>query len=702
MKTLALLLAASLAVTDFSSAVEYLSGASSIEELDSSSLELYTSLQAHPLDLNAASAARLSSCGLFSPWQAASIADYRARSGDILSFTELASIDGIGEEMARALRHFVVLRTARAPGRRAYDRLGGEGLVKLSGTQTGGGSGASGGSGAEALQLTPAAKVRFSWGERAQASVSYKGDALTSWSAEWYGRGHLQALTVGDFNVRLGQGLLLWSGFSMSGVPTVAAFAKSPSFASAANSFSGGGFRGIAARLGWGTWTATAFAARNSIGGNVFWLGHSGQISVSGLYQNGAGGASADFRWGFPGWLIFGEAAVWSHIQKGAPSASVFGAASPASANVVGSSAAPFGAASPDLYLTTAPAGILGAVWSPKYGVKFSVLGRAYHPLYAAPGGGVRSSTKTSDELGAALGASLPTLNFTADAAYHPSKGTSQHKSILTWSPRYHIAPKIFSDNPLTSMPSTLSLARRDWEFAGVDIKPSLRLCERWRPADKAPWRHDLRADLVFTSGSSGSGAHGSGGLSSAVPSTGASGTWTLAGRFNIVHSVSTSWLWYAELGYKAPSRTAQDPKSVRNRASDQFGTDKASKSVRNRAFDSFGTEKAPKTVRNLTSDPFGTEKASKSVRNYGAGRKQFSVWGRFEMFKVDNWEDRIYVYEREAPGNFNVPSCYGRGCRASLLLGWRGLYLRASRTWYPWIEKAPKTELRLQYSWRF
>ena len=84
------------------------------------------------------------------------------------------------------------------------------------------------------------------------------------------------------------------------------------------------------------------------------------------------------------------------------------------------------------------------------------------------------------------------------------------------------------------------------------------------------------------------------------------------------------------------------------------------------------------------------------------------TVWLRSGLFRVDNWDDRIYAYERDAPGSFSVPAYYGRGYWFALTGGWkfaRGirLYFRASFQDYPWLrpeetEKKPaKAEIRLQ-----
>ena len=84
------------------------------------------------------------------------------------------------------------------------------------------------------------------------------------------------------------------------------------------------------------------------------------------------------------------------------------------------------------------------------------------------------------------------------------------------------------------------------------------------------------------------------------------------------------------------------------------------------------------------------------------------SIWFRTGFFMVDDWDDRIYAYERDAPGSFSVPAYYGRGYWLALTAGWkisRGfrLYFRGAYQDYPWLrpsetEKKPaKAEIRLQ-----
>jgi hypothetical protein len=86
-----------------------------------------------------------------------------------------------------------------------------------------------------------------------------------------------------------------------------------------------------------------------------------------------------------------------------------------------------------------------------------------------------------------------------------------------------------------------------------------------------------------------------------------------------------------------------------------------------------------------------------------GVKSDAFTLYLRTGMFKVDHWDDRIYVYERDAPGCFNVPAYYGRGYRASLTgsVRWRRhkLYLRIAGIRYV-SDKPGRCECRIQYSW--
>jgi hypothetical protein len=92
-----------------------------------------------------------------------------------------------------------------------------------------------------------------------------------------------------------------------------------------------------------------------------------------------------------------------------------------------------------------------------------------------------------------------------------------------------------------------------------------------------------------------------------------------------------------------------------------------------------------------------------------GYGWNKAQVYLRQGFFHIDSWDDRIYVYERDAPGCYNSPAFYGRGEWTSIMASWKPshswkLYFRAGYTSYPFMkEKKPgKAELRLQVVFDF
>ena len=84
-------------------------GVSEWEELDEEVAERLEDLLAHPLPLNTASLTAMQESGLLSFYQAAVVDEWRRLNGDILSFEELAMLDGFSRETVQALRPFVSL-----------------------------------------------------------------------------------------------------------------------------------------------------------------------------------------------------------------------------------------------------------------------------------------------------------------------------------------------------------------------------------------------------------------------------------------------------------------------------------------------------------------------------------------------------------------------------------------------------------------
>lgn len=552
-------------LVDVVGAILVLTGASSPEDLGESEMERFQQYAEHPLRINQASRGRLLSSGLFSAYQVASLEDYRSRSGDILGVTELGLVDGFGAETAEALSLFVSFESSLPPGAREDRRVRQSAMVRGGGRMKG-----------EESAVFFGAKYHFELGDRVEfywssrTSYSVRKFSPGTFSAALYGR-RGGKLVLGDFAARFGQGLALWSSFSMSGFSSVSSFRRSASGFAATGSFTPR-FRGVAADFMSGPWTfSTATALSGLQKGSpleivpmaaVSRLGRSGQFGLQAFYKDGLV-ASADGTLGLGHFTLFGEAALSSRKE-------------PEGEYIV---------------QRTRLAAVGGAIWSPAYQTKFSVLAR-YYPsgYYDVFSGAVRSASKVSGESGVSAGAKWRSLEFTADAAFYPEKGTRAYKGLLVFSPVF--------------------------KAGAAEINPYLRIAERYRTADAPPWKHEWRAG--FKSGLQG---------------------FQLNGRFDVVHMKATALAGYAEAGWKTPS--------------DNAGL-------------------------------------------------RISAFLRATFFRVDNWDDRIYCYERDLPGTFSVLALYGRGHSVSAVIGLKtrrhSLHLKVSVLRYTSAGRPSSSELKLQY----
>lgn len=311
---------------DFDSAVLIISGAGSMEELDESTLEHFRSFYVHPLDLNRAARSRLLSSGLLNAFQVASLLDWRSRSGDILSYNELALIDGFNTETAEALKCFTRLQSADPPGRRK--RGGWQHDIMLRGSVRTDMEEAPEAAGGLKYKLSKGDAAELYWSSR----TSY-GDprfGLGTLSAAWYGRS--AKLVLGHFNARFGQGLIQWSGFSLSPYGSVNSFRRSSTGFSPTGSFTPG-CCGIAADADLGRWNfGAAYSFTDKL--PIAAVSYSARRFAAGITASGRS-FSADFKYGLPGISLYGEAA-WNG----------------------------------------APAAVAGMVWMPSYGNKTGLLMR--------------------------------------------------------------------------------------------------------------------------------------------------------------------------------------------------------------------------------------------------------------------------------------------------------------------------------------
>ncbi len=602
----------------FEEAVVLLSGASCVEDLSEEEMLRWESLASHPVNLNVAGRSRLISSGLFTQFQVVSLMDYRGRTGAILSWSELALVDGFSPEIVSALQMFTTLGVevaggsgkragagsgagggmgigsgpggAFVPGRRESLRLSGSmtgkgaGRVSVESAQDGASSSGSPGRFSEAT-LAGGVKLELAAGERAVLYSSIRNTlsdtrfSSPTFSAAYYGKQALGQVIIGHFQARFGQGLVLWSGFRMSGYSSVGAFRRNGNGFSPTGSFSPT-LLGVATDWHFGAW-------RLSLGysfgksweeiagglpiGNLTWTGRTATLGLT--VTSKAAGFEA--RWSLPGgWGLFGEVATdWAAVGSGNSGSGTGNAGTSAFGNWLRSLSA-----------------VAGAVRVPSYGHKWALLARWFGP-------------GSKEYSGLALGYAGPSLEATLDAGAKElaSGGQMQIKAVAQWKPVF--------------------------ELSGGDafrLSPQVRVVARWRPEDSPVTplgipglRLELRGALAAESG-----------------------PWLLGGRYDAVWYRGFAWNWYAEAGFRTDA---------------------------------------------------------------------LKVWLRGGIFKVDEWDDRIYVYERDAPGSFTVPARYGRGWNVSLYAAWKlharhSIWLRIETVEYPWnlSPKEGRVEARLQYRWKF
>jgi hypothetical protein len=48
------------------------------------------------------------------------------------------------------------------------------------------------------------------------------------------------------------------------------------------------------------------------------------------------------------------------------------------------------------------------------------------------------------------------------------------------------------------------------------------------------------------------------------------------------------------------------------------------------------------------------------------------TLWLRHAVFNTDDWNSRIYAYENDLPGTFNIPALSGKGSRSCIMIAWK------------------------------
>ena len=283
-------LGCSLCAQDVIRAALYLSGAATEEEIPEDYISFVES--SPKVRINA----KRIRPGLLSDYQIASLTDYRASHGDILSLEELALVDGFSAEAVAALGPFLSLESSRMAGN--TDTLRVRSTVLLRGTLTS--------FGAKAKVLGD--------GWRA-------GGAWRSGGGSFYGEysGRFGTLLAGDFNIRYGQGLISWSGFSLSSLSTVDAFVWKATGLSPVWSYATPQNRGIAYEYGTRDFRGAVFATLSgTFGAHADYLWRHGQAGGTVILTDAKMlSFSLDGRYNFRGSDVAWEAAYRNRSVAG-------------------------------------------------------------------------------------------------------------------------------------------------------------------------------------------------------------------------------------------------------------------------------------------------------------------------------------------------------------------------------------------------
>ncbi len=200
-----------------------LCGAARPEDIGEETLERYRHLSDHPVVINRCSRSKLLESGLFSPYQVAALLDYIAGTGDVLSYGELAVIDGFGREYAEALQHFVSFASGME-GKSPWREISSSAVVRVSGTAS----------------MNAGTRYEMRIGRNSGFWAGCSGfDRMASVTAGvCYGdrRGRFKVI-LGDFNARFGQGCGVWNTMTLSSLNSVASMLRRPGGLSATSSF---------------------------------------------------------------------------------------------------------------------------------------------------------------------------------------------------------------------------------------------------------------------------------------------------------------------------------------------------------------------------------------------------------------------------------------------------------------------------------
>jgi hypothetical protein len=383
-----------------------------------------------PLNLNEAGESLLRQSGLFTPFQIASLVEYRKAYGALLSLQELQAVDGFSKEIVDEIAPYVVLSQGDVPAGRKVEfrsryklRSGTEGIHQYN------------------RFLLESGRVKAGLLAESDAGeiplVDYVAGYLDVRKGRW-------DVLLGSYSACFGQGLAVWNAFSFTGASSPTSVLKRQRgivpYKSADETRA---LRGVAVgcEIG-GGWSATLFASATGVDARVEEDGYT-SLQVTGyhrtIYERNCKNAMREYLAGAN--LSFTRGRFHAGLTAAAYSYNRHNRRKVMPYNQYQMYDGPHGNLAADLLFSAGhwrlfaegavdsglkPAAVAGAVFTPSYDFEISCLARYYSKAYIAPHAGAYSTiSSVSNQAGAVLSLlwrPVRGLLFTSftEAVYYP------------------------------------------------------------------------------------------------------------------------------------------------------------------------------------------------------------------------------------------------------------------------------------------
>ncbi len=236
----------------------------------------------HPLNLNQAGKEKLEELGLLTPFQIASLLDYRSEFGEIISFSELNYIYGFDRESIELISPLVFLGREKEEGSNSRTAQNAiiryqQKLQEAKGYRDTSSSGYIGNPGRVYFRYQTLKKEVYQYGltmekdpgEALFSSLNNSFDFISGHVA-LYNRGVFHKIVAGDYKVNFGQGAILWTGFSMGKGLNNSLIRKSGKTLDAYSSSNENRFlRGMATEIRKNKWSSTIFLSYKRTDANL-------------------------------------------------------------------------------------------------------------------------------------------------------------------------------------------------------------------------------------------------------------------------------------------------------------------------------------------------------------------------------------------------------------------------------------------------